>query len=67
MVLELDGDDLFVLREALRVQQDTLLAELAHADSTRAARTLLKDRLGRIERLLARLEALAEKPPASIH
>jgi hypothetical protein len=67
MVLELDGDDLFVLRDALRVQQDTLLAELAHADSTRTARTLLKDRLSRIERLLARLESLAEKPPASIH
>jgi hypothetical protein len=67
MVLELEADDLFVLRDALRVQQDTLLRELAHASSTRTARLLLKDRLGRIERLLVRLDAMSERPPASIH
>jgi len=38
MMVELDMDELLVLRDAVRMHRDTLLAELAHADARRAAR-----------------------------
>jgi hypothetical protein len=44
--MELDGNERYDVREALRLHRDTLLAELAHADQ-RPARGILRDRVQR--------------------
>jgi hypothetical protein len=66
MVMELDGNELYDVREALRMHRDTLLAELAHADM-RPARGILRERIERVERLLQKLPGHADQIPPAVH
>jgi hypothetical protein len=66
MLVEFDRDDLTVLQDAVRVQRDTLLGELAHTDH-RSAREMLRERLDRMERLLSKLGEVQDQPPFSVH